>query len=171
MTISECVRSSPWWGVVKSLGYYRRGPVGLVHTQKIEAQSEKPTCLLPLKPGDRPQSCSSRSRTSSPRRDRTRSAGKMASGASLLPQTYVGEILPRWWPRLRARLRVEFSYPRVTGMGWTIRKSRGGASAADRGGAGLLLPDFPASLQRAWLGARCCSGVQRRGARTSDPLH
>src|SRR6266404_8449505 len=43
MTISECVRSSPWWGVVKSLGYYRRGPVGLVHTQKIEAQSEKPT--------------------------------------------------------------------------------------------------------------------------------
>src|SRR6266478_2729882 len=43
MTISECVRSSPCWGVVKSLGYYRRGPVGLVHTQKIEAQSEKPT--------------------------------------------------------------------------------------------------------------------------------
>src|SRR6266404_8922444 len=43
MTISECVRSSPWWGVVKSLGHYRRGPVGLVHTQKIEAQSEKPT--------------------------------------------------------------------------------------------------------------------------------
>src|SRR6266404_2480052 len=43
MTISECVRSSPWWGVVKSLGYYRRGPVGLVHTQKIEDQSEKPT--------------------------------------------------------------------------------------------------------------------------------
>src|SRR5260370_32425170 len=43
MTISECVRSSPWWGVLKSLGYYRRGPVGLVHTQKIEAQSEKPT--------------------------------------------------------------------------------------------------------------------------------
>ncbi len=59
----------------------------------------------------------------------------------------------------------------LASMGWTIRKSRGGASAADRGGAGLLLPDFPASLQRAWLGARCCSGVQRRGARTSDPLH
>jgi len=33
----------PMVGVVKSLGYYRRGPVGLVHTQKIEAQSEKPT--------------------------------------------------------------------------------------------------------------------------------
>src|SRR5258708_20896107 len=33
----------PIVGVVKSLGYYRRGPVGLVHTQKIEAQSEKPT--------------------------------------------------------------------------------------------------------------------------------
>src|SRR5467141_2684703 len=43
MTISECVRSSPGWGVVKSLGYYRRGPVGLVHTQKLKAQSEKPT--------------------------------------------------------------------------------------------------------------------------------
>jgi hypothetical protein len=43
MTISECARSSPWWGVVKSLEYYRRGPVVLVHTQKIEAQSEKPT--------------------------------------------------------------------------------------------------------------------------------
>src|SRR6266404_7603685 len=43
MTISECVRSSPWWGVVKSLGRVRRGPVDLVHTQKIEAQSEKPT--------------------------------------------------------------------------------------------------------------------------------
>src|SRR5258705_7130832 len=23
------------WGVVKSLGYYRRGPVGLLHTQKV----------------------------------------------------------------------------------------------------------------------------------------
>src|SRR5258708_36750684 len=43
MTISECVRSSPGWGVVKSLGHFDHGPVGLVHTQKIEAQSEKPT--------------------------------------------------------------------------------------------------------------------------------
>src|SRR6266404_3772796 len=43
MTISECVRSSPWWGVVKSLGDLSSGPVRLVHTQKIEAQSEKPT--------------------------------------------------------------------------------------------------------------------------------
>ena len=25
----------PMVGVVKSLGYYRRGPVGLVHTQKV----------------------------------------------------------------------------------------------------------------------------------------
>src|ERR1700693_4158451 len=31
------------WGVVKSLGDLAGGPVGLVHTQKIEAQSEKPT--------------------------------------------------------------------------------------------------------------------------------
>src|SRR5712671_7393265 len=31
------------WGVVKSLGLIGCGPVGLVHTQKIEAQSEKPT--------------------------------------------------------------------------------------------------------------------------------
>jgi hypothetical protein len=30
-------------GVVKSLGDLSSGPVGLVHTQKIEAQSEKPT--------------------------------------------------------------------------------------------------------------------------------
>jgi hypothetical protein len=29
--------------VVKSLDGFGRGPVGLVHTQKIEAQSEKPT--------------------------------------------------------------------------------------------------------------------------------
>jgi hypothetical protein len=29
--------------VVKSLGDLSSGPVGLVHTQKIEAQSEKPT--------------------------------------------------------------------------------------------------------------------------------
>src|SRR6266404_2379222 len=36
MTISECVRSSPRWGVVKSLGYYRRGPVGLVLTQNFQ---------------------------------------------------------------------------------------------------------------------------------------
>src|SRR5258705_9060999 len=36
LTRSECVRSSPWWGVVKSLGYYRRGPVGLIHTQKFQ---------------------------------------------------------------------------------------------------------------------------------------
>ena len=43
MTISECVRSSPGWGVVKSLELIGSGPVGLVHTQKIEAQSEKPT--------------------------------------------------------------------------------------------------------------------------------
>jgi hypothetical protein len=31
------------WGVVKSLGDLSSGPVGLVNTQKIEAQSEKPT--------------------------------------------------------------------------------------------------------------------------------
>ncbi len=43
MTISECVRSSPGWGVVKSLGYYRRGPVGLVRTQNFGIKSEKPT--------------------------------------------------------------------------------------------------------------------------------
>src|SRR3984893_15066828 len=41
MTISECVRSSPWWGVVKSLGYYRRGPVGLVHTQNFRLPIRK----------------------------------------------------------------------------------------------------------------------------------
>src|SRR6267142_1550944 len=39
----EYVRSSPRWGVVKSLALIGAGPVGLVHTQKIEAQSEKPT--------------------------------------------------------------------------------------------------------------------------------
>jgi hypothetical protein len=33
----------PWVGVVKSLAEFGCGPVGLVHTQKIEAQSEKPT--------------------------------------------------------------------------------------------------------------------------------
>ena len=43
LTISECVRSSPWWGVVKSLGYYRRGPVGLVHTRKAGIKYKKPT--------------------------------------------------------------------------------------------------------------------------------
>src|SRR6266850_4392330 len=31
------------WGVVNSLARRGCGPVGLVHTQKIEAQSEKPT--------------------------------------------------------------------------------------------------------------------------------
>src|SRR5258708_7737428 len=31
------------WGVVKSLELIGSGPVALVHTQKIEAQSEKPT--------------------------------------------------------------------------------------------------------------------------------
>jgi hypothetical protein len=30
-------------GVVKTLKFIQAGPVGLVHTQKIEAQSEKPT--------------------------------------------------------------------------------------------------------------------------------
>ena len=39
----EHVRSSPRVGVVKSLKLIGSGPVGLVHTQKIEAQSEKPT--------------------------------------------------------------------------------------------------------------------------------
>src|SRR5258706_7124428 len=34
---------SPGWGVVKSLAIRAWRPVGLVHTQKIEAQSEKPT--------------------------------------------------------------------------------------------------------------------------------
>ena len=34
MTISEYVRSSPWWGVVKSLEYYRRGPVALCVNQE-----------------------------------------------------------------------------------------------------------------------------------------
>jgi hypothetical protein len=44
LSISECVRSSlRGWGVVKSLKLIGSGPVGLVHTQKIEAQSEKPT--------------------------------------------------------------------------------------------------------------------------------
>src|SRR5712675_907518 len=32
----------PMVGVVKSLGYYRRGPVGLVHAQKTGIESEKP---------------------------------------------------------------------------------------------------------------------------------
>jgi len=32
-------------GVVKSLARWGCGPVGLVHTQKIEAQSKKPTCV------------------------------------------------------------------------------------------------------------------------------
>ena len=35
--------ASQGWGVVKSLELIGSGPVGLVHTQKIEAQSEKPT--------------------------------------------------------------------------------------------------------------------------------
>jgi hypothetical protein len=45
MTMSESVRSSPWWGVVKSLGYYRRGPVVLLHTQKVGIKYKKPTCV------------------------------------------------------------------------------------------------------------------------------
>src|SRR3981189_1194578 len=36
MTISECVRSSPGWGVVKSLELIGSGPVGLVHTQNFQ---------------------------------------------------------------------------------------------------------------------------------------
>jgi len=43
MTISECVPLKPMVGVVKSLGYYRRGAVGLVRTQRFGIQSEKPT--------------------------------------------------------------------------------------------------------------------------------
>jgi hypothetical protein len=38
----------PGWGVVKSLGLIGSGPVGLVHTQKIGIQSEKPTCTKAL---------------------------------------------------------------------------------------------------------------------------
>jgi hypothetical protein len=40
--LGELVRTG-WVGVVKSLELIDSGPVGLVHTQKIEAQSEKPT--------------------------------------------------------------------------------------------------------------------------------
>jgi len=36
MTIGECARSSPWWGVVKSLELIGSGPVGLVHTQNFQ---------------------------------------------------------------------------------------------------------------------------------------
>src|SRR5258708_14081017 len=36
------------WGVVNSLALIGAGPVGLVHTQKIEAQSEKPPWTKPL---------------------------------------------------------------------------------------------------------------------------
>jgi hypothetical protein len=43
MTISECVRSSPWWGVVKSLGPARRGPVGLIHAHRVRIKYKKPT--------------------------------------------------------------------------------------------------------------------------------
>jgi hypothetical protein len=37
------VRSSPRWGVVKSLGGCGRGPVVLLHTQKIRNEYKKPT--------------------------------------------------------------------------------------------------------------------------------
>jgi hypothetical protein len=33
----------PMVGVVKSLGYYRRGPVALIHKEKAGIQSKKPT--------------------------------------------------------------------------------------------------------------------------------
>ena len=36
MTISECVRSSPGWGVVKSLELIGSGPVGLVRTKNFQ---------------------------------------------------------------------------------------------------------------------------------------
>ncbi len=42
MTISECVRSSPWWGVVKSLALIGAGPVGLLHAQKVGIEYKKP---------------------------------------------------------------------------------------------------------------------------------
>src|SRR3979411_2736001 len=35
MTISECVRSSPGWGVVKSLELIGSGPEGLIHMYKV----------------------------------------------------------------------------------------------------------------------------------------
>jgi hypothetical protein len=48
-------RVRPPVGVVKSLGYFRRGPVGLLHTQKVGIKYKKPTkapaarrrCILP----------------------------------------------------------------------------------------------------------------------------
>jgi hypothetical protein len=51
MTISECVRSSLWWGVVKSLGYYRRGPVGLFTRKKFVFSGRKtPPAMRGRKP-------------------------------------------------------------------------------------------------------------------------
>jgi hypothetical protein len=55
MPISECVRSSPGWVVVKSLELIGSGPVALLHTQKFGIQYKKPTktpaerhrCILP----------------------------------------------------------------------------------------------------------------------------
>ncbi len=43
MTISECVRSSPWWGVLKSLVLEGAGPVGLLHSQKTGIKYKKPS--------------------------------------------------------------------------------------------------------------------------------
>src|SRR3981189_149514 len=41
MTISECVRSSPGRGLVKSLELIGSGPVGLVHTQNFRLPIRK----------------------------------------------------------------------------------------------------------------------------------
>jgi hypothetical protein len=54
MTICECVRSSPWWGVVKSLGYYRRGPVGLVPTQHFQVFKKRKPTSKSCRNGNRP---------------------------------------------------------------------------------------------------------------------
>jgi hypothetical protein len=45
MTISECVRSNPGRGLVKSLELIGSGPVGLVHTQKVGIKYKKPTLI------------------------------------------------------------------------------------------------------------------------------
>ncbi len=47
LTRSECVRSSPWWGVVKSLAPIGAGPVGLVHTHRVGIKYKKPPRLAP----------------------------------------------------------------------------------------------------------------------------
>src|SRR3979411_2111908 len=49
MTISQWVRSSPGWGVVKSLELIGAGPVVLVHMQKVGIKYKKPLSLTSKK--------------------------------------------------------------------------------------------------------------------------